>query len=58
MTTSISIKAQKIIDLSNGQSELWIKSSVVITQKRKRENMQKLKETHETFENKGISFRT
>ena len=56
MTTIISSEAQKFMEWTNGQRELQSRCPVVITKKRKRENMQKLKENHKNFKHKVYVF--
>ena len=56
MTTSISSEAKKIMEWTNGQSEL--KGSIKFSyQGVKRENMQTIKDNHETFlKTRSMSF--
>ena len=56
MTLIIRGEAQKIIEWTNGQSELQTRYPFVTTKKSKKQNMQELNENHKTFKHKVYVF--
>ena len=58
MSTSISSKAQKIVEYTTGQREIQNRCSVVLIKNKRNEKMQKLKENQETSKRNVFSSMT